>query len=881
LIFANRYSVDLGPELKNVFVPGISYEEMIRTASSSGDFPDAAENEDDWIRKRLEYHRNPSGAFANIMMGDRHIEIREERLSNGGSIVRQTDVTDQSLAQKALRKSEERFRDFAESSSDWMWESDSEHTIVWLSESVRQHSEIPPSQIIGSTRWDGLGIELEADSHWQSLVATMDNHQRIRDFRYSRSNNEGTVLHRRISGAAFFDDAGNFLGYRGAITDITALVNAEQAEQRFLSAINTADEGLILLDPEDRLVFANQTSRLILGENGATLDQGVAFADLLRNFLDPNALALTSDEHENIIAQRLAQHRNMASEPIIVLRTNGMILEIREEILSDGSCIIFQNDITARIEAESALIESRQRFQDFAEASSDWLWETDADFRITFATGGVEGSGDLAPADFIGRTRWESAGVDVENGENWRNHIDELIAHKPFRNFRYSRVSPTGRVLHRSTSGLPFYDAADGSFKGYRGTTADITDQVEAEQRYRNLLDQSPTPMVVHDGQTIAHSADEIIGNSVLDYVHPDEQDQFLERVTRILDHGEVTPVVEHRQVRVDGLEIVVIARGVPVMWDGKRAVLGALIDITDRVRAERQYRELIESAPMALSVDDGERFIFVNQAFADMFGKDRPEDVVGRELVEIVHSDDLDEFLGRVRAVSHYRRKLPNAQIKRKRFDGGTLTALSRGVPIQWEGQAATLGIQVDISERIEAQQALEESEERFRSLVEGSRQGVLIHIDFTPVFVNAALATMFGYDSEEELLSISSALDLVAPEAREQWRNNRSARLSGMDVEDDYEFPGLHKDGSRIWIHMTVRLVNWQNRTAIQGTMIDVTRRREAEGRIRESEERFRLLTSTSPVGIFVTDADGSCEYINEAYEKMSGLAAAQASG
>jgi PAS domain S-box-containing protein len=156
-----------------------------------------------------------------------------------------------------------------------------------------------------------------------------------------------------------------------------------------------------------------------------------------------------------------------------------------------------------------------------------------------------------------------------------------------------------------------------------------------------------------------------------------------------------------------------------------------------------------------------------------------------------------------------------------------------------------------------------------------------LLIHIDFTPVFVNAALATMFGYDSEEELLSISSALDLVAPEAREQWRNNRSARLSGMDVEDDYEFPGLHKDGSRIWIHMTVRLVNWQNRTAIQGTMIDVTRRREAEGRIRESEERFRLLTSTSPVGIFVTDADGSCEYINEAYEKMSDLAAAQASG
>jgi PAS domain S-box-containing protein len=138
-----------------------------------------------------------------------------------------------------------------------------------------------------------------------------------------------------------------------------------------------------------------------------------------------------------------------------------------------------------------------------------------------------------------------------------------------------------------------------------------------------------------------------------------------------------------------------------------------------------------------------------------------------------------------------------------------------------------------------------------------------------------------MFGYESEDEIMSISSVFDLVAPEAREQWRSNRAARLSGLDVEDDYEFPGLRKDGSRIWIHMTVRLVNWQNRTAIQGTMINVTRRHEAEGRIRESEERFRLLMSTSPVGIFVTDAEGSCEYINEAYEEMSGLASAQAAG
>lgn len=139
LIFANRYSLDLSPELTDVFVPGVSYEDMIRSAAQDGDFPAAADDKEAWIQDRLEYHRAPSGPFANITIGDRYIEIREERLSNGGLIIRQTDVTDQTIAQEALRKSEERFRDFAESSSDWMWESDAEHRIVWVSESVRHH----------------------------------------------------------------------------------------------------------------------------------------------------------------------------------------------------------------------------------------------------------------------------------------------------------------------------------------------------------------------------------------------------------------------------------------------------------------------------------------------------------------------------------------------------------------------------------------------------------------------------------------------------------------------------------------------------------------------------------------------------------------------
>lgn len=807
------------------------------------------------------------------------------------------DITDFKTAEHEARVLEQRLSDFAAAASDTLWETDTEHRVTWISDPALQENRyIEGTKMIGRRRWEFPGVAPKDDPLWLPLLEALEQREPFRDFEFASRLDDGRLVHRRISGRPVFDESGVFTGYRGVSSNITASVEREreirETQENLINAIEASDQGIVLFGPDDRLIFANRFSLNISPNLADVFVPGVSYEEMVRSAAEDGSFPDAAQDSEEWVQARLKYHLDPRGLFTNII-ANGRHIEIREERLSNGGSIIRQTDVTDEVLAQNALSESQERFRNFAEASSDWLWETDADFRFTSASGGAAGSEDLTPQDFIGRTRWDFLSIDVENNKKWREHIDDLIAHKPFRDFRYSRVGPEGRILHRSASGVPFFDTSTGTFLGYRGTTADITDQVEAEQRYRSLIEQSPMPMVVHDTRFVsyvnaaavemygANSAADLIGRPVLDYIHPDERGEFMARMVDIMENGKVTPLAEQRRLRVDGSEISVMTRGVPVMWDGSRAVLGTLIDVTDRVEAERQYRELIENAPMALSVDDGERFIFVNQAFAELFGASSTEDLVGQKIIEMADPAEIDEFQDRVRAVAQYRRRLPTKQLRRRRLDGSEVTVLSRGVPIHWEGMPATLGIQVDISDRIKTEQALEASEERFRNLVEGSRQSVLLHVDFKPVFVNAALAEMFGYESENELLALSSVLDLVAPEAREKWQRNRTARLSGLEVEDDYEFPGQRKDGSRIIVHMTVRVVNWENRTAIQGTMIDVTRRREAEARIRESEERFRLLTSTSPVGIFVTDADGNCEYINEAYEKMSGLTSVQAAG
>ncbi|MHC5055235.1 MAG: PAS domain S-box protein [Planctomycetota bacterium] len=691
------------------------------------------------------------------------------------------------------------------------------------------------------------------------------------------------------------------------LRDITERRRAEEELRKSQGFVRTALDAQLdtffLFEPATgRAVQWNRAFRDVSGYT----DEEIAGLPALDSYYGPEDLARAMDFMQKVLEEGTGTiELGLICRDGRTVPTEYRVSVIRDEQGKPQHIISIGRDVTERKRAELALQESEERFKTFADATFEGVGITSKG-RIIDVTERL--------AAILGYERDELVGADMTNFivPEHRDMVLERAMSDYREPYEFKGIRKDGSVIDVEVRGRTI------QYRGHpRRITAlrDITDYKRAVEalhdersRLESIIRAAPVGIGVSVDSVITevneylcamvgYSMEELLGKSArMVYATEEEFERVGEAIREGLEE-EGTALVETRFRRKDGAGVDVLLSVAPIdAADPSRGLMNVFLDMTDRKRAEDALREsegrlrsLIQSAPtVVLFLSPEGRVLELNAEAERLYGRSRDEALgmdyldaflpeesregVSRDMREVLEGKLTLGFENEVIAADGTRRLLSwNA--------GRVLDA--RGHP------AGVVAVGLDTTDRKRAEDALRESEEKFRSIVESSPMGIHLYElepDGRLVFTgaNPAADRILGVENSQFVgRTIEEAFPpLVESEVPERYRRAAAAGEGWQTSQFAYEY-GEISGAYDVFAFQT-------SPGRMAAFFLDVTEReraakavRDAQQALRDSERRFRGVVEASPMGIFETDRDGRVLYTNPKWCSITGMSMEESLG
>ena len=573
------------------------------------------------------------------------------------------------------------------------------------------------------------------------------------------------------------------------------------------------------------------------------------------------------------------------------------------------------HDVSERRKAEEALRKSEERFRALIENASDAIAVVSAEGEIVYESPKSQRAVERKVSGLFGPRLMEVIHPDdvpkvVELFEWVRQRPGEAVGTE----VRFRHIDGSWRMAEGVARNLLHDPRVNGIVINYRDTTEKRNAEKalrDSEAKYRGLFEGTQTAIqvismdtgrVVLANEAAARmwgfaSAEGAIGVDPLDFIQPEDRDWVARRMAETLAGQRSGETMELRVQASDGRWVWVSAKAGVTEYQGKPALLVSLLDITrrreieDTLRAsEEKYRFLVDNTGDFIWTRDlNLRTTYASPSVERILGF-TPEERLNQDLSQQATPESLASardavlsYLALEQDPKADPRRTMKIEMEYYRKDGSTVWLESQVTGIRdSNGELIAFhGVSRDITDRRKAEQALRESEARYRLLAENVTDVIwVMNTQLDPVYLSPSFEGFLGYSVAEVMkftlgdvlvpASLQAMTDvyfqMAAREDKEPGRGFQSTRL-------ELEFK--RKDGTLVWADTSVDFVRNQDGRAVEvvGVLRDITEKREAEEAVKESERRYRLLADNATDVIWATDAALTMTYVSPSVTGLLG--------